>query len=484
MNFLKKSITLKLTLLLLLAIVLIFGGSGWWIFSSTSNELTEGIFTEIEKDTDLAVTNISGTFALAEQVARQSALDRNIRTYLSEVDNHSQITTNPLYQTVSDTLVDYTNSYEKLFFIWIANDRANFFIDNTRFVSEPGYQANARPWYKLALDNDDVAFTSPYADVGTGTIVVSAITATRDSSGNAFGFVAADVSLGDIPDVMEMYKIGTQGTNFLIGVDGALIYAENLDELAEDGKENISDLGVLAEFGTKVLGGATDIEEVEYEGTDYFVAYQPMEINGWGVIQLVEKDEVLTELKKFTTVVLLIFAIGAGILIAFIIVSITQLMKPIKISTSYAKLLGSGDFTTDIPEIYLRRQDEIGGLANAFAELNKNFSDLVSEIIDSSAHVASSSEQLNATADQVATGSEDMAKTIDEIALGATDQAQSTETGANKTFALGELIEANKGHMESLNKASANIVTMIGDGLTIVNDLTNKTQETDKADPV
>jgi len=333
----------------------------------------------------------------------------------------------------------------------------------------------------LALENDDVAFTSPYADVGTGTIVVSAITAVRDSSGDAFGFVAADVSLGDIPEIMETYKIGDEGTNFLIGKDGALIYAENLDDLEKDDIQNISDMSDLSVFGDKVLSGKTDIEEVTYGGEKYFVAYQPMAINGWGVIQLVSKAEVLQDLRSFNLVVLLIFIVGAILLIGYMVISIRQLMKPIIASTAYAKKLGGGDFREGVPEKYLKREDEIGGLTKAFHELNENFSELVSEIIDSSYQVASSSEELNVTADQVATTSEDMAKTIDEIAQGATDQANSTEVGATKTFALGELIEANKAHMNKLNDASANIVMMIGDGLKIVTDLTEKTQDTDKA---
>lgn len=481
MNILKKSITLKLTLLLMLAIVIIFGGSGWWIFYSTDQALTEDIFNEIEKDTDLAVTNITKTFAIAEQVAKQTALDRNIRQYLAEVDTYDDITGHPLYQTVHETIVDYNDSFEKLFFVWIANDRANFYIDNLGSVSKEGYDASSRPWYRLALDSDKVEFTSPYPDVGTGVYVVSAITAVRDSNGEAFGFASADVSLGDIPEIMEAYKIGTKGKNFLIGVDGVLIYAENLEDLKEENKLNIADLGSLSTIGTKVLDGKADIEEIEYEGKTYFVAYEPMTINGWGVIQLIDKKEVTADLRQFTTVVGIIFLLGALILTAYIIISIRQLMKPIVVSTDYAKRLGSGDFTEDVPKKYLSRQDEIGGLANAFHELNENFSELVSEIIDSSNHVASSSEQLNVTADQVALSSEDMAKTIEEIARGATDQATSTETGATKTFELGDLIEANRGHMESLNEASENIVNMIGEGLTIVNELTDKTQETNKA---
>jgi len=479
MNAVKKSIAMKLSILAIIAIIVIFASSGWWIFYSTDKELNESLINNVQFETDLAVTNVSETFALAGQVARQAALDRNIRTYLAEVDVHEQVTTHPLYQTVSDTLVDYNNSYDKLLFVWIANDRANFFIDNTLFVSKPGYDASSRPWYSLSLGTDDVAFTSPYADVGSGSIVVSAITAMRDSAGNAFGFLAADVSLATIPSVMEEFKIGEKGTNFLIGRDGALIYAEDQELL--DNEINIYDIPSLAEFGKAVLEGNTDISDTVYNGTDYIVAYQPLEINGWGIVQLVDHDEAFENLNQFTRVVVLIFVFGALLLTTFIFVSIKMTIKPIAEATAFAKLLGQGDFTQNVSEIHVKREDEIGQLAKAFKEMNSNFRELVSEIIESSNHVATSSDQLNITADEVAHSSNDMAKTIEEIAIGATDQALNTEQGAFKTSELGELIEANKVHMESLNVASSNIVTMVSDGLDIVSGLTHKTKETNKA---
>jgi len=480
MGRLKRSITLKLTLLLLIAIIIIFGGSGVWIFNSMNRELTNDVYTEIEKDTELAVANISSMFEVAGQVAKQTALDRNIIQYLTEVKTYSQIETHPLYQTVSDTLVDYNNSFDKLLFVWIANDKANFFIDNSLYTSPEGYDASSRPWYDLALNaNGEIRYTSPYVESGTGLLVVSAILGVQTNDLNYF--VSSDFSLEDIPEIMEAYKIGDRGKNYLISADGALVYADNLTDLQDQGIENISDINELATYGTKVLNNESAIEEIEFEGEEYFVAYQQMDINGWGVIQLVEKDEALEDLRRVTRVVFLLFLVGGIILVTYIIVSINRLMKPIKSATAFAKILGSGDFTSEVPAEYLKREDEIGDLADAFDELSRNFRELVREIKESSIAVEGASDKMKTTSDEVARGSEDMAVTIEEIARGATDQATSTELGASKTFALGELIEDNKNHMERLNDASTTIVDMIGEGLAIVNDLTDKTNETDKA---
>ena len=476
---LKKSIAMRLTVVVLLSVILIFTGSGWYIFNNTQDELSRAIQSDVQLQTDLAVEAISQNFAIAAQVARQASYDQNIRQYLKEVNTHSQITTHPLYKAVDQTLYDYNESFDKLFFVWIANDRANFFIDNTSFVSKPGYDASSRPWYDLALGTDDVAFTSPYADVGTGTMVVSAITATRDNSG-AFGFVSADVSLGDIPEIMQEYVIGEMGSNILIGRDGAIIYAGNPEWFAEE-NPNINDAPALASFGSDVLAGNAGFEMTTFEGQEYMIAYKPMDINGWGVIQIVDIGEIFAHLRTFTSILLGIFVVATLLLASIIFYSIRKTLAPVKTATELAKLIGQGDFTVAIPDKELQREDEIGDLAKAFAEMTTNFKVLVNEITESSHHVSSASEQMNVTADEVAHTSNEVAKTIEEIAQGATDQAQSTEKGAEKTYELGHLIENNKEQMSQLNAASNTMVDMVQDGLDIVGGLSTKTTATNDA---
>ena len=375
-------------------------------------------------------------------------------------------------------MVDYKNSFDKLLFVWIANDRANFFIDNTHFVSKVGYDATSRPWYDLAMNNPGVQYTSPYADVGSGAMVVSAVTKV-DTGNNIGAVVAADVSLATIPGIMEQYVIGEKGMNFLMGRDGALIYATET-ELVDEGK-SIYDVSELAKFGEAVLAGQMAVESVTYEGEDYLIAYQPMAINGWGVIQLVNKNEIFAELTSYTQLLLMIFIAGALLLAAIVYVSIKKTLKPIGEAAAFARVLGSGDFSVDVDAASLKRQDEMGELSKAFDEMTRNFRTLVTGIVESSHQVSSASEEMTATADEVAHSSNEVAKTIEEIAEGATDQAQSTETGAEKTYELGALIENNKADMGRLNTASNTMVDMVQDGLEIVNGLTNKTSETSEA---
>jgi len=477
---LRKSIATKLSIITISAILIIFATSSWWILNTTSKELNQNIEEKLLLKTDLAATKISETFAIAAQVARQAGQDQSIRTYLKDVNEYAQVKTHPLFETVKDTLVAYTGSFEKLFFVWVANDRANFYIDNFGIVSEDGgYDPSTRPWYEVPLNTDGVGFTSPYAEIETGNMVVSSLIALRDETGNPFGFVSADVSLEAIPDIMAEFKIGEQGTNFLISGDGSLVYAE--DKKLLDEKVSIYELPELSSIGKQVLAGKAGITETNYNGRTYIVAYKSLSINGWGVLQLVDKKEAFTGLKEFERMLVTIFIMGTIILSGFLFMSIRSTIKPIAAATAFAMELGKGDFTHTVPTQYLKRNDEIGDLARAFEVMTSSFINLVGEVKDSAHKVQDACVEMNISTDSVAHSSSDMAHTIEDIAKGASDQADSTESGSSKTYELGVLLDSNKDHMEALNLASTNMVTMVGDGLNIVNDLTRKTEDTNNA---
>jgi methyl-accepting chemotaxis protein len=475
---LKKSLAFRLTTMIVGVVIVIFVISGAYTIVNTGSMTYESIDEEIVLQTDLAATEISEVFSLAGQVARQAALDYNIVTYLREVKTHDDITSHELYEVVDNTLEAYNDSYENLVFVWVANDAANFFIDNTHFVSEEGYDASSRPWYDLALNNEGVSFTAPYRDVGTGALVVSAITAIDDSASTHESFVSADVALDTIPGIMQAASIGEKGKNILIANDGSVIYS-SFEEHMEEGFK-LTDDPTLGTVAKEVLNFNTDIIDMSINGVDYFVAYRSLPINGWGIIQVVDEDEVTAEADGFLILLGIIFALGALILAGLIFFAVSKEMKPVKEVAGFATLLGDGDLTQQLPGKFINRRDEIGDLASAFSKMSEKVRSVIIEISSSSQMLSSSSEQMSATSAEVRHSAEEVSTTIDEIARGATDQAQNTEKGAMKTYDLGKLIEENKDYLGTLNDSSNIMNDLVEDGLEIVEDLSDKSEKTNK----
>ncbi|WDV47754.1 methyl-accepting chemotaxis protein [Clostridiaceae bacterium M8S5] len=479
MKGIKNSIASKLAMQVILVTIIIFSIVVAWMYYTTKENTEAQVFKEIDMQTALIEKDISETFIIAKQIAKQAALDKDVKQYLKEVNVREDITSHPLYHKMMDTLADYKNTFDRVKYIFISNDRANFGVDTDKEVSKVGYDPKKRPWYKVATEAKGVAFTSPYQGSNTDEIFVSAITALRDNTNKAYGFLSVDISLDTIPEIMKDNLIGKKGKNFLISKQGVVVYAQ--DKKLVDDKTNIKDIESLSFVGEKVLKGENGIKDVNYQDQDYIVAYVPLKINGWGIIQLIDKKEIYSDLKKFTTYILIAFAIGTILISTIVYLRVRSIMKPISKATKFAELLGEGDFTQEVSKENLKRHDEIGNLSVAFNAMNQNFNKLIGSVIESAHDVSSSSEELTATIEHVATVSKEVATTIDEISKRASEQAENTDSGAKKTYALGEVIESNYQQIESLNGASNTMVNKIDEGLEIVNELTRKTEESNKA---
>lgn len=378
-NLNMKHLATKLTLGILVIISAIYLLIGTWSVNSVNTRLREDLEAQILAQTGQAVSEISTVFAIAEQVAKQASQDRTIQQYLREVQTHDQIKTNPLYKTVSETLVSYRETSENLLFVWIANDAANFYTDNTCIISGTEYITSSRPWYAPAMNTNGVAFTAPYADYGTGSYVVSAVIKIDDPKSNHNSFVSADVALTSIPGIMKNNEIGEYGTNFLFAKDGSVIYSE-FEEYMVDGF-TINNIPEFREAITDVLSGGSNIIEIFFNGEDYILAYEPLSINGWGVFQLINIKEATTESRNFANIMIIIFFISGLALAIIVYITITRTMEPLNIAAKQARILGQGDFTKDLTSIYAKRNDEIGDLSKAFSEMNTSMRSLVEEVI-------------------------------------------------------------------------------------------------------
>ncbi|MDY0409847.1 cache domain-containing protein [Paracerasibacillus soli] len=71
------------------------------------------------------------------------------------------------------------------------------------------------------------------------------------------GFVAIDLFLDNLPEIMKSYKLGDGGYSFLISKDGTILYHPN-DELVLN-KQLQSMSGDLGNIGQQMIKGETDL---------------------------------------------------------------------------------------------------------------------------------------------------------------------------------------------------------------------------------
>ncbi|PXV88342.1 methyl-accepting chemotaxis protein [Lachnotalea glycerini] len=184
-----------------------------------------------------------------------------------------------------------------------------------------------------------------------------------------------------------------------------------------------------------------------------------------------------------STLRLFIIVIVIALLLAFFCTWFISraISNPIKLAINHIGEVAEYNITSDVPEIFKKRRDEVGDLSRMVQTIEDNLRSLIRAIGATAEQVASSSEELTATSQQVSAASNEVAKTINEIAKGATDQAESTTDGSQQLTGLGSLIEEDKTNINVLNNTSNQVDVLVDEGLDIISSLSAKTLESSRA---
>ena len=241
-----------------------------------------------------------------------------------------------------------------------------------------------------------------------------------------------------------------------------------------------------------VTQGKRYIGEAKILGKSYLTAYDPIIDSQGQVIGIlfigVSQEEVNKIISTHAAEIKILF-LGIAFVAVILALSVTFLIgrritRPINALVDNINRLADYDFRYDNnSEVlkYLNRKDEIGTIAKALTNMQKNIIELIKSTKDSALSVASSSEELTATAQESSTATEQVSKTIEGIAKGAQEQAADTEKGSMEANELGIMVEKNQQYMEELNQSAEKAVQLKEEGTQIVNILLQKTAESRKA---
>lgn len=305
-----------------------------------------------------------------------------------------------------------------------------------------------------------------------GEKIVGVLVGRRD--GNTLSDLTDDIGYGENGRSYMVNDVGTMVAHF----DREMVTRQY--NIIEESKEDKS-LENGAQLFKKILEEKHGISDYSFGGQKLYAGYAPIKDTNWILVLDASEGEVLSAVPRLKKMSMLLILIILVISIAATYIIGEQITKPIILSVKHAEKLASLDITQDVPEIFLKKQDEIGLLAKSLQSLTDNLREILSNIGDSSEQVASTSEELTATTEQTAIAAEEVTKTAEEIARGASDQAHNTETGASKAMMLGEIIEEDLEHVDTLNTATARVSTVVNEGLIEIEELYNITEESSKA---
>ncbi|HHV62671.1 MAG TPA: HAMP domain-containing protein [Firmicutes bacterium] len=337
-------------------------------------------------------------------------------------------------------------------------------------VYSDGSTANLadRDYFKAALGGKSFVSSSIVSKVDKSVVFIYATPIRHYATNEIIGVLTGTVDGAKFSELVSSVNYGRTGYAFAVDSTGKtiahkdterVIAQENLIELA---KSN-SALASLADIVSRMAGGEEGIGRYTFEGVENIVAYAPIKTTGWSIAVTAPKAEVLERVAslKWAVLVISVIIILVALVLTFVIAG--TISSPVKAAADMLKDIaqGEGDLTR---RLKVSTNDEVGELANWFNIFIGKLQDILRNVAESATQVASTSEELSASAEESAKAVEQISETVQQVASGAQEQSTSAANTASSvtqlTQAVNQVAKGAESQVQSIHGASELVASM------------------------
>lgn len=505
----KKRITQEIQSRILTIVIAIFMVVAVVVAVMVGNVSLSAQKNDLEMQSKAASYQLEIFFQEYMTIVEQMALDKDVRTLLTETKAGDKITESADYQTVFHEMEKIAAAdSDNIQAVWLGDIDANVVTQSDGFTSDSSFEITERTWYR-AVETNSTILTSAYVDASTGNLILSAATPVYDENGkNIIGVAGADIALEHIDELLSAYKIGNNGFVILVTSDGTIIYHPNSDNQLKNLSElNVSDSvmkAIQSQNGTSVKYKADGSSKYGYVGrigtTDYYT------------LSCMPSSEYLASLIQCIIIVLLLVIVGVVIIIMAIRRLAGNITKPIVALNEVAQELAEGNLDVsldvssenEIGELadsiqktvnrlkeYINYIDEIAYVLNRLSDgklkftLKYDYAGDFAKVKDGMMHISESLQGMieniiNSSA-QVSAGADDLSRAAQNIAEGASTQAASVEELVATSVSVSEQVKENTDDALKSADETARVTKMMQDSRMQMDQMTdamNKITET------
>lgn len=373
--------------------------------------------------------------------------------------------------------------------IWDANGKILPYVyheSENEIAAERTSGYEGEDWYEIPLKTGEDLLSEPFIyEINGQKLLFVTMSKPIKRNGEIIGLTFADINVSQFQKRLEavstpedyLFLVTSEGNFVAHGARPAAIMKNMRDldpEKADSIIQSIAEGEEVSDYAKSQISGERIIRNfapVIFEGTKV----------KWSVGSVVEENILLTDTRK---IIWMVAGIGGmGLFLGILGLSILlkrMIIVPIKELQRIFSQLSDFDFVVSADDKihqYISRGDEIGLITKAAEKMIDNIKGLVTSINSEAMNVASSSQQLTATAEQTQSSSEDIARVISEVAGGAGQQAEDTQSAAENINEIGNLIEENVKIIEDLSEATEEINTRKNEGFMVLKEVKEYSQK-------
>lgn len=300
-----------------------------------------------------------------------------------------------------------------------------------------------------------------------------------DQEGNYLGMMGVEISLQPLQEMIETTAIYQNGFMRVLSNAGIVAAHPDLErtglysgELDENGQGTYLDI---------IQNGRLDTS-IQYSkslGMDTFKSIAPIQYANtyWAVGTVIPDADIMA-----TTIWKIKFILFGGgtmiFLIAVLIIMVAvRISKPITAITHIGTQVKDYDLSVNVAQNLLSKGGEVGSLASSFEAVVDQFKGFIQDNHQIAGNIEKYTTTLQRVATLTAETSEDITMTVGQIAVAADEQAKDTSMAVEHAQGLSELIASEQDDMKLLNEATNLVKQHKEQGLAIVDELVEKTQD-------
>lgn len=460
-----KSVTVVASIFVIVAIV-----TAVMILSLTMSSKE----TELTLESEAASYQLSDFFNQYTKVTDQMAVNPQIRELLQVTTEGTQISKMDGYPTVFENMVNIAKEDSNILAAWVGDMDASVLTQSDGYTSPDDWDITQRPWYEVTKTKGHM-LTEPYVDASTGKLILSAASLVSDKSGNALGVSGLDISMDQIQEILQTYKVGNGGYVMLISADGTIIYHPDESLI----QKNITEVDFSSNLVEQCQKGEEALLKYTAFGVSKYGYVAEVGDTGFLVVSNMPSKEYYSSLITMLLMLLVIFIAGIVVVVIAMKKVAVNIAKPIMELNDTAQKLAEGNLDVTLDVISDDEIGELGDSINATVTRLKeyiNYIDEISEVLDKIAdgklsislkyayvgefqkvkialeNISSSMKEvmegIHDSSMQVSAGAEDLAKASQGLAEGATNQAAAVEELVATATTVAEQVEENKSEAE------------------------------------
>lgn len=327
--------------------------------------------------------------------------------------------------------------------------------------------ASALEYYTEIFKNGkDCIISQPFTSILTGGPITVVAYAVKDQNNKTVAAVFSVLDLKIVSNITNNITVNDMGYGWIVDKNGLFFSHPDKNvamklKVSESSKKGYIGLDSLTKQSSVSSSGSLPVKTPN--GTNKLIIFSKIPSSpNWTLGVSVNQSQLMSKINKLLiiTVCLILATIIIFLLVSVIIAN--RIANPITISAAHLENISKGDFTLQIPNIYLNKNDEIGSLSKSMKAMQSSISNTFKNVIKSSDEINSKNTDVSSAIDDLSVQANETAATVQQLSAGMEESSASIEE-INASFS-------------NINNTIENISQKVQEGTKSVGEIKNRAE--------